>query len=178
MHDIPLPAAAEDNPRWQKLLTQPCPHGRTLGDCPDIWCTSRREDFAEHGGRLPDETPPETPAEAHAAGHAPGFCYDCHARPVTGWSAYCAECAPRHTTGTCKCGARWTGARPCHCATCHLTFTSIGPFDYHRAGPLAARRCRTQAELRDAGYAPNARGQWRKPAPAGLWPAPATREEP
>lgn len=74
--------------------------------------------------------------------------------------------------GSCRCGARWFGEAICHCATCHLTFTSIGPFDAHRVGPIGKprRRCWTEAELRDKGYEPNSHGHWRRPRPAGSIP--------
>jgi hypothetical protein len=52
------------------------------------------------------------------------------------------------------------------CATCGLTFTSVGGFDYHRHKGT----CRTADELRAKGYQPNDRGQWRKPMPEGQTP--------
>jgi hypothetical protein len=67
------------------------------------------------------------------------------------------------------CGAEWDGFKICHCSLCHLTFTAVGGFDFHRTGPAADRRCRTQAELTEKGYEPNSHGQWRKPAPADLF---------
>ncbi|MBO0864841.1 MAG: hypothetical protein J2P16_07210 [Mycobacterium sp.] len=63
-----------------------------------------------------------------------------------------------------RCEATWTGKAVCHCAGCHLTFTSIGPFDAHRFNG----KCRAPAELRSKGYQPNDEGHWRKPAPADL----------
>ena len=72
--------------------------------------------------------------------------------------------------GHCStCGAEWFGFKICHCSTCHLTFTAVGGFDFHRIGPADARRCRTTAELTDKGYEPNSHDQWRKPAPADLY---------
>lgn len=62
------------------------------------------------------------------------------------------------------CGADWNGHAICHCTRCHLTFTSIGPFDAHHVGG----RCLTVAELRSKGLQPNDEGHWRKPAPADL----------
>jgi hypothetical protein len=67
------------------------------------------------------------------------------------------------------CGADWNGQRICHCPTCHLTFTAVGGFDFHRIGRDDSRRCRNPAELRDAGYEPNPDNQWRKPAPEDAW---------
>ena len=67
----------------------------------------------------------------------------------------------------CKCGARWQGEAIAHCAVCHLTFTTVGNFDYH----LYRERCRTEAELRDKGYEPNDAGHWRKPIPEDKRPA-------
>lgn len=69
----------------------------------------------------------------------------------------------RAVVGNCiQCGTYWRGALICHCATCHLTFTSVGPFDEHRY----QGRCRTQAELTERGLEPNDAGQWRRPMPA------------
>ena len=96
MADVPLPPAHGDNPRWQKMLTEPCPHRSTLGDCTDSWCVARREDYERHGGRLPEENPAETIAEARTTRSLAGLCYDCRARPCDGWSAYCATCGPTH----------------------------------------------------------------------------------
>ena len=64
-----------------------------------------------------------------------------------------------------KCGVQWVGRSLCHCTVCHLTFTSIGPFDDHRTGSHThdTRRCRTQEEIRARGYEPNHLGYWRKP---------------
>lgn len=36
--------------------------------------------------------------------------------------------------GTHACGARWSRAGACHCASCHRTFTSLSGFDTHRRG--------------------------------------------
>jgi hypothetical protein len=44
----------QDDPVWQAMLTMKCPHGDKFGDCDDIWCRSRREDWAGH-----DYDPPE-----------------------------------------------------------------------------------------------------------------------
>lgn len=67
---------------------------------------------------------------------------------------------------TCSaCGMSWTGVLICHCATCHLTFTSVHWFDKHRY----RRRCRTEAELAKVGLAPNHRGRWRRPMSANPW---------
>lgn len=63
--------------------------------------------------------------------------------------------------GTCRCGARWWGHAICHCGACHMTFTSVGPFDKHRF----RGRCRTADEMQKLGYEPNEREQWRKPRP-------------
>lgn len=68
--------------------------------------------------------------------------------------------------GACRCGARWFGLSICHCATCHLTFTTVTGFDVHRF----RNRCRTQTELRAKGYEPNDDGHWREPLPAGQEP--------
>lgn len=67
------------------------------------------------------------------------------------------------------CGQHWTGQKVCHCAACHLTFTAVGGFDFHRTRTIP-RRCQTSDELRANGYEPNDRNQWRKPAPADLYP--------
>lgn len=105
-------------------------------------------------------------------------CYNCRKRPCEGWSAYCHQCrchgGAAGATGMCRCGATWTGGKTCHCATCHLTFTTVANFDAHlgtsRAGSgVAGPRCRTEAELRERGYEPNAHGYWRKPAPEGTF---------
>lgn len=68
------------------------------------------------------------------------------------------------------CSARWTGEDICHCATCHLTFTSVGPFDAHRDHSTADGRCRTEDELCTRGLEPNESGYWRKPRPADSLP--------
>jgi len=48
---------------------------------------------------------------------------------------------------TCaRCGDHWTGLSICHCAVCHLNFTSIGAFDEHRTGAADTRHCRPRAE--------------------------------
>jgi hypothetical protein len=71
----------------------------------------------------------------------------------------------------CRCGATWRGFSIAHCAVCHLTFTTVGNFDHH----LFRDGCRTEAELRDKGYEPNAAGHWRKPMPEGRMPWAVTR---
>lgn len=67
--------------------------------------------------------------------------------------------------GACRCGARWQGELISHCASCHLTFTSVTGFDDHRTGShaLDTRVCRSEAEMRSRGYQPNDAGQWRQP---------------
>jgi hypothetical protein len=52
-----------------------------------------------------------------------------------------------------------------------MIFTSTHSFDQHRTGKVGTpeRRCRTEDELRDLGWEPDARGRWRKPAPAGTF---------
>lgn len=68
--------------------------------------------------------------------------------------------------GRCNCGARWSGLDVAHCAACHLTFTSVRPFDEH----WFHGRCRTDAELRERGMEPNDKGWWRHPRPEGTLP--------
>lgn len=68
--------------------------------------------------------------------------------------------------GTCGCGALWGGFDTCHCPSCHLTFTSVGPYDFHRY----QGHCRTPDELRDRGYSPNDKGWWRIPRPEDSLP--------
>lgn len=77
--------------------------------------------------------------------------------------------------GNCNgCSARWTGERICHCSRCHLTFTSVGPFDAHQRWNYqtepARVKCLTPDELRDKGYEPNENDQWRKPRPIDTLP--------
>jgi hypothetical protein len=52
-----------------------------------------------------------------------------------------------------------------------MIFTSTSAFDKHRTGKVGTpeRRCRTETELRALGWEPDARGRWRKPAPAGTF---------
>jgi hypothetical protein len=51
----------------------------------------------------------------------------------------------------------------CQCPSCGLLFTSTSGFDRHRTGSFASgRQCKPEAELRAAGWEPNARGFWRK----------------
>lgn len=76
----------------------------------------------------------------------------------------------------CRCGEAFIGERLSHCPSCHITFTSLGGFDDHRTGQHGVlkgarrRRCRTQSELRERGYQPNAHGYWRIPRPPGTLP--------
>jgi hypothetical protein len=105
----------------------------------------------------------------HHEGDVPSpVCWTCRVRPCEGRTAFCHECqcsgAVVRYRGMCRCGATWTGERTCHCSACHLTFTSVGPFDAHRRG-----RCLSEAELRAKGYEPNEHGHWRKPAPEGTF---------
>lgn len=70
------------------------------------------------------------------------------------------------TRGHCpQCDARWTGDDVCHCAACHMTFTTLRGFDAHRTGSFEPmrRRCRTENQLRAKGYEPNESNHWRKP---------------
>ena len=102
----------------------------------------------------------------------PPVCHQCQTRPCEGWSAYCHECQcakryGRAGAGMCRCGASWQGERPCHCASCHLTFGSIYGFDAHRTA--ATNSCLTVSELRERGYEPNSKGYWRIPAPPGTF---------
>jgi len=76
------------------------------------------------------------------------------------------EVSDRVVAGSCGCGAEWRGELACHCATCHLTFRSVGGFDEHRVGG----RCRTEAELTKRGLEPNADGLWRHPRPGNSIP--------
>lgn len=57
------------------------------------------------------------------------------------------------------------------CPACGLRFTATSTFDKHRVGPFKPlmRRCLSEAELTAKGWAPDARGLWRKPAPAGTF---------
>lgn len=42
---------------------------------------------------------------------------------------------PSTLRNTCRCGARWSGARTAHCGgTCHRTFSGVSTFDAHRRG--------------------------------------------
>ena len=72
-----------------------------------------------------------------------------------------------------KCGYRGRGFSLCHCPTCHLTFTSIGGFDDHRTGSHAAgaRKCRSEAEIRERGFEPNGDNCWRRPMTGPHWSA-------
>jgi hypothetical protein len=78
--------------------------------------------------------------------------------------------------GCRRCGTRWQGEAIAHCGRCHLTFTTVGNFDAHldgRRNPVPG--CRTEAEMRERGYEPNAAGHWRKPMPEGKAPWAVTR---
>jgi hypothetical protein len=44
------------HPAWQVMLAARCPHGDKLGDCTELWCASRREDWERH-----DYPPPGGP---------------------------------------------------------------------------------------------------------------------
>ena len=47
------------------------------------------------------------------------------------------------------------------CSTCGRDFGSLRAFDLHRIGPHAtSRRCLSERELRERGYAPNRYGRW------------------
>jgi hypothetical protein len=50
-------AQRRNDPVWQIMLTCPCPHGGTLGDCPKAWCAGRRADWAEHDYQPPELAP-------------------------------------------------------------------------------------------------------------------------
>lgn len=83
----------------------------------------------------------------------------------------------RPVTYGCGCGTRWSALDVAHCAVCHLTFTSAGPFEEHRTGDTHprdpakdTRRCRTPDELRERGMEPNDKGWWRRPRPADTLP--------
>jgi hypothetical protein len=51
-------AQRQADPVWLIMLTCPCPHGRTLGDCPEAWCAGRRADWTEHDYQPPELAPP------------------------------------------------------------------------------------------------------------------------
>ena len=55
------------------------------------------------------------------------------------------------------------------CGACGLAFTSVHAFDKHRDGPYSARRCFSENELTAMGFALNARGLLRVPAPVGTF---------
>jgi hypothetical protein len=48
----------------------------------------------------------------------------------------------------------------CLCGACGEFFNSTAAFDKHRVGPMTDRRCRSVAEMNDAGMAHNAAGYW------------------
>ena len=54
------------------------------------------------------------------------------------------------------CGKVWTGARRCHCATCHENFSSISTFDRHRVNGYC-RNPIARGLIRVNGY-------WQQPA--------------
>jgi hypothetical protein len=82
-------------------------------------------------------------------------------------------------SGTCACGATWTGKRIEHCTACHETFTGTGSGDMHRVGPYAPleRRCLSAEEMRDRGMAANSRGHWTT-GRASPWATPPESEAP
>ena len=43
----------------------------------------------------------------------------------------------------CRCGIWWAGMSTAHCASCHITFTSVSGFTLHRKGGT----CATPADL-------------------------------
>jgi hypothetical protein len=94
--------------------------------------------------------------------YIPPFAGRLTARKVSEPTAAELRLGPR----SCDCGARWQGESIAHCATCHLTFTAVGNFDYHRY----RGQCRTAVELRAKGYEPNEEEHWRKPMPEGRKP--------
>lgn len=59
--------------------------------------------------------------------------------------------------GSCNCGAHWKGLSPCHCSSCHVTFSCITAFDGHRKDG----KCRTPESL-DMHYLPD-RFMWAMP---------------
>jgi hypothetical protein len=51
--------ARRDDLAWRAILAARCPHGDKLGDCPELWCASRREDWERHDYPVPPDTPGE-----------------------------------------------------------------------------------------------------------------------
>lgn len=164
-------------------VTDACPHGSILGKCADSWCRGRVEDLLHGEYQARPLESPETSGEARSPdalerreqrltwrehfselkriGVSPAVP---ERAEVPGW-------AFMQYTGTCGgCRTWWRGAKICHCAACHLTFTSIGGFDAHRTGPMSKRRCWSESELRDHGYEPNDSGHWRQPRPPDTIP--------
>jgi hypothetical protein len=41
------------HPAWQAMLHALCPHRLKLGDCPEPWCASRRDDWPLHDYPVP-----------------------------------------------------------------------------------------------------------------------------
>ena len=52
------------------------------------------------------------------------------------------------------------------CGKCHLTFTSVEAFDFHRGDSYEqhTRRCLTVAQMRAKGMALDEHGRWKLPA--------------
>ena len=151
---VPVPGVASANRNMKMTALAPAPVPGASGDKVCARCGQKI---------MP---PSHDPDQEQAP-----VCWQCRQRPCEGYSAWCHECAcsgaVRLSPGMCRCGARWPGDRVCHCSSCHLSFTSVGPFDAHRAAPGDDRRCMTGDELRAKGYEPNTNGHWRKPAPEG-----------
>lgn len=89
----------------------------------------------------------------------------------------------RNTCGGCD--TTWTGHRTAHCATCHRTFTGIGPFDLHRSATGEHGACLDPATLTTADGQPrliqHENGHWGGPGltdqqRAGLGYAPDAAE--
>lgn len=62
------------------------------------------------------------------------------------------------------CDARWGGFNTAHCASCHVTFSTVGNFDRHRRGgecldPLSL----TDREGRPQPMVKNRHGYWGQP---------------
>jgi hypothetical protein len=158
-----------------------CPHGVELGKCSDPWCQSRVDDLLHGEYEARPLEAPESSGEARSPAaleqREQRLTWREHfselerigVRPSLPERAEALSWAHKQHTGTCGgCRGWWRGERVCHCASCHLTFTSIGPFDAHRDGPMNDRRCRTEPELRQRGYEPNDSGYWRQPMPADV----------
>lgn len=54
------------------------------------------------------------------------------------------------------------GTNYCLCSGCGLYFKSVSAFEAHRVGSGANRRCLGVTEMSERGFAPNAKGYWRK----------------